>query len=47
MRSGPGLGRVEFPKLDSFKVDIDAWLTEDKRPNASKTHGPRFYQGGG
>ena len=33
------LEEVEFPKLDPFKADIDAWLTEDKK--AKRKHGWR------
>ena len=29
---------VEFPKLDAFKVDIDAWLTEDKKAKRKQRH---------
>jgi transposase len=42
----PGsLAEVEFPKLDSFKVDIDAWLTEDKKAKRKQRHtARRVYQ---
>jgi transposase len=35
----PGLLKeVEFPKLDPFKADIDAWLTEDKKAKRKQRH---------
>jgi len=38
----PGsLAEVEFPKLDPFKVDIDAWLTEDKKAKRKQRHTAR------
>ena len=30
-----------FPKLDAFKVDIDAWLTEDKKAKRKQRHTAR------
>lgn len=39
------LAEVEFPKLDPFKVDIDAWLTEDKKAKRKQRHtAKRVYQ---
>jgi transposase len=36
---------VEFPKLDPFKADIDAWLTEDKKAKRKQRHtAKRVYQ---
>ena len=32
------LAEVEFPKLDPFKGDIDAWLTEDKKAKRKQRH---------
>ena len=32
------LAEVEFPKLDLFKGDIDAWLTEDKKAKRKQRH---------
>lgn len=35
----PGILKgVEFPKLDPFKADIDAWLTEDKKAKRKQRH---------
>ena len=35
------MAEVEFPKLDPFKADIDAWLTEDKKGQTeTKAYGP-------
>ena len=31
----------EFPKLDPFKVEIDAWLTEDKKAKRKQRHTAR------
>ena len=39
------LAEVEFPKLDLFKGDIDAWLTEDKKAKRKQRHtAKRVYQ---
>ena len=39
------LAEVEFPKLDPFKGDIDAWLTEDKKAKRKQRHtAKRVYQ---
>ena len=39
------LAGVEFPKLDPFKADIDAWLTEDKKAKRKQRHtAKRVYQ---
>jgi transposase len=36
---------IEFPKLDPFKADIDAWLTEDKKAKRKQRHtAKRVYQ---
>lgn len=35
------LEEVEFPKLDPFKADIDAWLTEDKKAKRKQRHTAR------
>ena len=35
------LEEVEFPKLDPFKADIDAWLTEDKKARRKQRHTAR------
>jgi transposase len=36
---------VQFPKLDPFKADIDAWLTEDKKAKRKQRHtAKRVYQ---
>lgn len=36
---------VEFPKLDPYKVDIDAWLMEDKKAKRKQRHtARRVYQ---
>ena len=41
---GP-LAGSEFPKLDPFKADIDAWLTEDKKAKRKQRHtAKRVYQ---
>jgi transposase len=32
------LGRVEFPKLDPFKAEIDGWLTDDKKAKRKQRH---------
>jgi transposase len=42
----PGtLAGVEFPKLDPFKADIDAWLIEDKKAKRKQRHtAKRVYQ---
>ena len=43
-RAVPPAG-VEFPKLDPFKADIDAWLTEDKKAKRKQRHtAKRVYQ---
>jgi transposase len=39
------LTRVEFAKLDPFKMDIDNWLTEDKKAKRKQRHtAKRVYQ---
>ena len=39
------LAGIEFPKLDPFKADIDAWLTEDKKAKRKQRHtAKRVYQ---
>jgi ribosomal protein S17E len=39
------VAEVEFPKLDPFKVDIDAWLAEDKKAKRKQRHtAKRVYQ---
>jgi transposase len=39
------VAEVEFPKLGPFKVDIDAWLTEDKKAKRKQRHtAKRVYQ---
>jgi len=39
------LAGVEFPKLDPFKADVDAWLTEDKKAKRKQRHtARRVYQ---
>ena len=44
IRPGP-LAGVEFPKLDPFKADIDAWLIEDKKAKRKQRHtAKRVYQ---
>ena len=35
------LAKVEFPKLDPFKADIDTWLTEDKKAKRKQRHTAR------
>jgi len=35
------LAGAEFPKLDPFKTDIDAWLTEDKKAKRKQRHTAR------
>ena len=35
------MAEVEFPKLDPFKADIDAWLTEDKKAKRKQRHTAR------
>ena len=32
------MAEVEFPKLDPFKADIDAWITEDKKAKRKQRH---------
>ena len=42
---GSSLSEVKFPKLDPFKGDIDAWLTEDKKAKRKQRHtAKRVYQ---
>jgi transposase len=39
------LGKAEFPKLDPFKVDIDKWLTDDKKAKRKQRHtAKRVYE---
>jgi transposase len=39
------LPEVEFPKLDPYKAEIDAWLTEDKKARRKQRHtARRVYQ---
>ena len=35
---------VEFPKLEPYKVDINAWLIEDRRLGASRPTARQIYQ---
>ena len=44
--SRPGSSaEAEFPKLDPFKVEIDEWLTEDKKAKRKQRHtAKRVYQ---